>query len=142
MEYDIEPRLIEFAFLISRIFDAMPADKFASLMANQLIRSGTSPALNYAEAQAAESPKDFIHKMKLCLKELRETFVSLKIIKRRGRKFEQNILEAVLKENNELISIFVASIKTARKNKDAKKRQQRQSNTRRPSKKATSDEES
>jgi four helix bundle protein len=75
-----------------------------------LTRSGTSPALNYGEAQSAESPKDFIHKMKVCLKESRESQVCLKIIKRKPY-LAENIVNTVLKENGELIAIFVASIK-------------------------------
>jgi four helix bundle protein len=79
------------------------------------VRSGTSPALNYAEAQSAESKNDFVHKMKICLKELRETLVCLKIILLKGY-FKENKLADLVKENNELISIFVKSIQTAKSN--------------------------
>lgn len=83
-----------------------------------MIRSGTSPALNYGEAQGAESTNDFIHKLKIILKELRETFVCLKIIKRKPLIEPNDDLENTYIENNELISIFVSSIKTAKRNKN------------------------
>ena len=96
-EYDLEERLIDFA--------------------GQLIRSGTSPAPNYGEAQSAESRADFIHKMKISLKELRETRVWLLIIIRAKLIKEASKLESLIDENNQLISIFVVSIKTANQNK-------------------------
>ena len=86
-------------------------------MAGQLVRSGTSPALNYGEAQSAESRNDFIHKMKVATKELRETFNCLKIISKMKWISEEKLLP-LLDENNQLISIFVSSIGTAKKNKE------------------------
>lgn len=81
-----------------------------------MVRSGTSPALNSGEAQSAESRKDFIHKIKVVLKELRESFVCLKIIFK-ARLYKTDIkIEIALKENDELISIFVKSVETAQKN--------------------------
>ena len=95
-------------------------EKTGKYMADQLVRSGSSPALNYAEAKSAESVNDFIHKMKICLKELRESFVSLKIIRIKPMlPFEGN-LEKALQESNELISIFVKSIQTAELKRKAK----------------------
>jgi four helix bundle protein len=84
-------------------------------LSGQIVRSGTSPTLNYGEAQAAESRADFIHKMRVCLKELRETFVCLKIIQRKEY-FKEKQLEPLINENRELVSIFVRSIQTAKKN--------------------------
>ncbi len=81
--FDLEDRLISFSIRIMEIAEKLPNTKSGIYIANQMIRSGTSPALNYAEAQSAESRNDFIHKMKICLKELRETHVSLKIIYRK-----------------------------------------------------------
>ena len=93
----------------------MPDNKVASHLAGQLLRSGTSPALNYGEAQSGESRKDFIHKMKIVLKELRESHICLKIIYRtKLYKIETKII-AALGESNELISIFVKSVETAQK---------------------------
>jgi len=72
--------------------------------------------LNYGEAQGGESRKDFIHKMKIVLKELRETFICLKMISRASLSQMEDKLEKAIKENNELISIFVSSINTAQSN--------------------------
>jgi len=82
------------------------------------VRSGTSPALQYGEAQSAESRNDFIHKLKILLKELSETLVSLKIIKKVPLTKKIDLVEKALTECNELISIFVKSIETAKKNND------------------------
>lgn len=114
-KHDLEERLINFSVLIIQIADEMPGKKAAQHLTGQLIRSGTSPALNYGEAQSAESRKDFVHKIKIILKELRETHICLKIIKR-AELFEVNSkIEQAINENNELISIFVKSVETARK---------------------------
>jgi four helix bundle protein len=115
-KYDLEERLIKFSVLIIEIINEMPNSKAGNHLAGQLVRSGTSVSLNYGEAQSAESRKDFIHKMKVILKELRETFVCLKIIHLcKLYKAENKIIKAK-KENNELISIFVKSIDTAKRN--------------------------
>ena len=115
--YDLEERLIDFAVRIIRIAESLPKTKVGNHIAGQLIRCGTSPAPNYGEAQSAESRSDFIHKMKICLKELRETKVWLKIIIRANLIKPKSILEPDIIENDELISIFVASINTAKQNK-------------------------
>jgi four helix bundle protein len=115
-KFDLEERLIEFSVLIIEIVNEMPNTKAGNHLSNQLVRSGTSPALNYGEAQSGESRKDFIHKIKIVLKELRETLICLKIIQRtKLYKTEKKIL-AVLKECDELVSIFVKSVETAQKN--------------------------
>lgn len=112
---DLEDRLINFAVLVIEIINNMPDTKPGRHLSGQLVRSGTSPALNYGEAQGAESKKDFIHKMRVVLKELRESLNCLTIIHRsKSYKTERKILQA-LKECNELIAIFVKSIKTAGK---------------------------
>jgi len=116
MKYDLEERLIEFSVLIIHIVNETPTGKAGSHLAGQIVRSGTSPALNYGEAQSAESKKDFIHKMKISLKELRETFICLKIIERSKIYKTLSVIQEAKKENNELISIFVKSIETARRN--------------------------
>lgn len=114
-KYDLEDRLIEFAVLVCKIAERLPATRVGNHIGGQLIRCGTSPAPNYGEAQGAESRKDFIHKMRVCLKELRETRVWLKFIKKMGLD-KSDELEFALRESNELISIFVSSIETAKKN--------------------------
>ena len=115
-KYDLEERLIEFSVLIIEIVNDMANSKAGNHLSGQLVRSGSSVSLNYGEAHSAESRKDFIHKMKIILKELRETFVCLKMIHlSKLYKTENKIIKAK-KENNELISIFVKSIETAQKN--------------------------
>lgn len=79
---ELENRLIDFAATIIIIASKFEKSYAGNHLSGQIIRSGTSPALNYGEAQSAESKKDFIHKMGICLKELRETFVCLKIIEK------------------------------------------------------------
>jgi four helix bundle protein len=116
--FDLEERLIDFAIRIIRTVESLPKTKVGNHIAGQLVRCGTSPAPNYGEAQSAESRSDFIHKMKVSLKELRETRVWLLIIVRAKLIKPASKLEPLIEENNELISIFVTSIKTARKPKN------------------------
>ncbi len=116
-KFDLEDRLIDFAIRISEVADALPNTTLGKYIKGQIIRSGSSPALNYGEAQSAESTNDFIHKLKIVLKELRETLVSLKIIYRKPLIKPIKKVEPIMKENNELISIFVVSIETAKNNK-------------------------
>jgi four helix bundle protein len=85
------------------------------VLAGQIIRSGTSPALNYGEAQAAESRKDFIHKMKIVLKELRETRTCLRIIQETSIAEDRGVITSLLEENDQLNAIFAKSIQTAQK---------------------------
>ena len=89
-------------------------------LAGQPIRCGTSPAPNYGEAQSAESRSDFIHKMKVCHKELRETRIWLLMMVKANLIRPALKLEPLVHENNELISIFVTSVKTARQKEDKK----------------------
>lgn len=116
-KFDLEERLIDFSVLIIEIAKDMINSKAANHLSGQIIRSGTSISLNYGEAQSAESKKGFIHKMKVVLKEMRETFVCLKIIDRSELYKNKNNIEIAKKEINELISIFVKSLKTASTNK-------------------------
>jgi len=114
-KFDLEERLIDFAIMISNIVEGLPNTRLGNYIAGQLVRSGCSPALNYGEAQSAESRNDFIHKMKIILKELRESFISLKIIERKKLSAIDEVI-LVKDECNQLISIFVKSIDTAKKN--------------------------
>ncbi|HEX7261449.1 MAG TPA: four helix bundle protein [Luteolibacter sp.] len=109
---ELENRLIDFAVLIVGVVESLPNSKAGNHIAGQLVRSGTSPAPNYGEAQSAESRRDFIHKMKISLKELRETMIWLKIIARKPLGDCREI-PAAIAECNELISIFVSSTRTA-----------------------------
>ena len=112
---ELENRLINFAVRIINVVEAMPSSKAGNHVAGQLIRSGTAPAPNYGEAQSAESRKDFLHKIKIALKELRETMIWLKIIERKPL-CEPAKMTDITKECDELIAIFVASVKTAEEN--------------------------
>jgi len=113
-EYDLEGRLIDFAVRIIEVGRSLPKTKVGNHIAGQLVRCGTSPGSNYGEAQGAESRSDFIHKMKVCLKELRETRVWLVMIVRAGLIKPASKLDSLTDENNQLISIFVKSVQTAR----------------------------
>jgi len=84
-------------------------------IANQLLRSGTSPLSNHGEAEAAESAKDFLHKLKICLKELRESERWLLLVKRAQLTRAPETIDAAIAETDELIRIFVSSIKTVQK---------------------------
>jgi four helix bundle protein len=112
--FDLEERLIDFAVRIIRIAESLPKTKVGNHIAGQLIRCGTSSAPNYGEAQSAESRADFIHKMKICLKELRETRIWLIMIVRANLIKPASKLQPLIDENNELISIFVTSVITAK----------------------------
>lgn len=111
----LEERLIQFSIDIILLSKSTDSSFAAEHLTKQLIRSSTSVALNYGEARSGESTKDFLHKMKISLKELRESYVNMKIQK--GAQLIKDVenLERLLDENNQLISIFVASIKTASK---------------------------
>ena len=115
-KFDLGNRLVDYSVLIIGLVNDMPNSKAGNHLASQIVCSGTSVALNYGEAQSGESRRDFIHKMKVVLKELRETFVCLKIIHKTNLyKSEEKVIKTK-KENNELISIFVKSTETAQKN--------------------------
>ena len=113
-KFNLEDRLIDFAVEIINIVETLPKNPVCKhLGSNQLLRSGTSPALNYGEAKSAESRAHFIHKIKIVIKELRESFICLKILNQK-KYLSEDVFNPILKENNELISIFVKSLKTAR----------------------------
>jgi four helix bundle protein len=115
---NLEERLINFSVMILEIVGFLPDTPVGKHFGGQLIRSGTSPALNYGEAQSAESRRDFIHKIQIVLKELRETHIALKSIHKAALIINNPIVPAAIRESDELIAIFVTSTSTARKNKD------------------------
>jgi len=112
-KYDLEERLLNYTINIIKAVEALPNTRTGNHIANQLLRSGTSPYPNHGEAQAAESNNDFIHKMRICLKELRETYRWLKVIRKLKLISYVDKANNVLIETEELIKIFVTSIKTA-----------------------------
>lgn len=115
MAYDLEERLLVYSVRIINLVERLPNTKTANYVAGQLLRSGISPYPNHGEAQAAESPKDFIHKLRISLKELRETQRWLNLIQRVPLITKPELLDVVLKETEELIKIFVKSIQTSEK---------------------------
>ena len=114
---ELEERLIEFAVRVIRVAGALPNTKIGNHINAQMIRSGTSPAPNYGEAQDAESRSDFVHKVKIVLKELRETKIWLVMIVKARLIRPVSKLEPLIAECDELISIFVKSVQTARGNR-------------------------
>ena len=120
-KYNLEKRLIDFAVRIINVVEALPNTRAGNHIAGQLVRCGTSPAPNYGEAQSAESRNDFIHKIEIVLKELRETKVWLKIIQLKRLLKSTREIELLIAECDELISIFVTSVRTAEKNKRRKR---------------------
>ncbi len=116
-KYDIKDRLIDYAVRIIKLSEALPNTRAGKHISSQILRSGTSPAPNYGEAQAGVSPNDFIHKLKIALKELRETEIWIKIISKADMVIPASQLEPLLKETDELIAIIFTSIDTAKKNK-------------------------
>ena len=112
--------MTDFSIEILNITDHFPKDYAGIHLSKQLIRSGTSPSLNYAEAKGAESRADFKHKISIVLKELRETQTALKIIE--GRKYiPEKDFNSIYSESSELVAIFTSAVKTATKNNNLKK---------------------
>jgi four helix bundle protein len=114
--YDLEERLLDYSARIIRLTEHTTRSTAGIHEAQQVLRSGTSPLPNHGEAQAAESNRDFVHKMKVCLKEFRDTSRWLKLIKRVPLVKKPEHVDGLLQETDELIRIFVTSIKTAQKN--------------------------
>ena len=109
---ELEERLIDFAVRIVRLSARLPRTAAGRHIAGQILRSGTSPAPNYGEARGAESRADFIHKLKIVLKELNETSIWLRIIKGSGI-LGADLLRDIMQESKELCKIFTSSLKTA-----------------------------
>ena len=114
--YDLEDRLLDFAVNVVELTESLPSRRAGNHIAGQLLRCGTSPLSNHGEVEAAESRKDFLHKLRICLKELRETKRWLGLVSRLKRLGEPANLPACLNEIEELIRIFAASVKRAEKN--------------------------
>ena len=119
-KFDLEDRLVKFACLILEICDLLPNSRAGNNLEHQLSKSGTAPALMYGEALAAESRTDFLHKMKMALKELRETRINLRIIIEKPL-VNSPKLEKGFDEVNQLIKIFAKSIETVKANNQIRK---------------------
>ena len=116
-KFDLQERFIDYAVSIIKLSEKLPETKAGKHISSQILRSGTSPAANYGEAQSAESKADFIHKLKIALKELRETEIWLKIIVRSKMINCLDEISVIIKETDELISILFKCIETASKRK-------------------------
>ncbi len=115
-KYDLEERLVEYTCRMIDVVEALPTTRAGNYISGQLVRSCHSPAFNYGEAQGAESPKDFIHKMGIIFKELKECRVALKIIIKKQMIIPVKKLDGVCAETEELILIIAKSIITAKRN--------------------------
>ena len=119
-KFDLEDRFVEFTCRMIDVVESLPNSRAGNYIAGQLIRSCHSPTFNYGEAQAAESRSDFIHKLAIILKELKECSVAMKIIRKKDMINPISKLDKIFKETEELITIIAKSIETAKKNKEAK----------------------
>lgn len=114
MKKEIEKRLVRFSVSAYQLTGNIGRTDYSAILSNQLLRSSTSAALNYGEAQGAETTRDFIHKIGVVMKELRESRINLYIIQESGICKASGMLETMLKENDELIAIFYTTLKSAR----------------------------
>jgi four helix bundle protein len=114
--YDLEDRLPEFAAMIIDLTESLPNTRAGNHMAGQLLRCGTSSLSNHGEVEAAELRRDFLHKLRICLKELCQTKRWLRLVGRARTLTTATNFTTCLNEVEELIRIFVASIRTAQRN--------------------------
>jgi four helix bundle protein len=110
---ELEERLIDFAVRIIKLSANLPRTSAGKHIAGQIMRSGTSPAPNYGEARGAESHADFVHKLRIVLKELNETSIWLRIIER-SQLLRSELMRDIIIENIALRRIFAATLKTTR----------------------------
>jgi four helix bundle protein len=115
--FDLEDRLLDFSARIIRLVDALPNTRAANHVAGQLLRCGTSPHGNHGEVEAAESRRDFVHKLRICLKELKETRRWLRLLQKASL-VPAKKMGAILGETEELIKIFFTSVRTAEKSSE------------------------
>ena len=113
---ELEERLIDFVVRVVNLSANLPRTPAGKHIAAQIMRSGTSPAPNYGEARGAESHADFIHKLRIVLKELNETSIWLRVIER-SQMLRKELIADIVGENKELCRIFTASLRTARNTK-------------------------
>jgi len=116
--YDLDDRLLDYAARIVRLAESLPKTRSGNHIAGQLLRSGTSALANHAEAQAAESKSDFLHKMRICLKELRESYRWLLLCKTVPLIKPASKFDPIVKETDELAAIFFTSIRSAKARPD------------------------
>ena len=119
IKYDLEERLLEFAVRVIRVTESMSRSSAGIFVADQLLRSATSPYGHHGEAEGAESRDDFIHKLRVCYKELREARRWLRLVQRTPLAPKPELLDGIVSEAGELVLIFAASIRTAQTNRPA-----------------------
>lgn len=117
-KFNLEERLLEFAARIIRVSESMKRSRAGNHIADQLLRSGTSPFGHHGEAEGAESRDDFIHKLKVCYKELRESRRWLRLVQEAELITRPSLLDSLLSEADELVRIFASSIRTAQRNRE------------------------
>jgi four helix bundle protein len=110
---ELEERLIDFAVRVVNLSANLPRTPAGKHIAGQIMRSVRPPAPNYGEARGAESHADFIHKLRIVLKELNETSIWLRVIER-SQMLRIELIVDIVGENKELCRIFTASLRTAR----------------------------
>ena len=120
--YDLEERLLDYAAEIIKFTEQIPNSRAGNHVAGQLLRSGTSPLSNHGEAESAESHEDFVHKLKVCLKELRESLRWIRLI-RKSQLLPQKETARLELETDELVRIFVASLRTSERRAMERNRQ-------------------
>jgi four helix bundle protein len=120
--YDLEDRLLEYSVPVIRVCESMSRSFASAYVADQLLRSGCSPYGHHGEAESAESRNDFIHKLKVCHKELRESRRWLRLLRRVSLVKKPALLDGLITESEELVRIFPASIRTAKSNRPNPKR--------------------
>lgn len=119
--YDLEDRFVDFTCRMIDVVENLPNNRAGNYIAGQLIRACHSPTFNYGEAQAAESTNDFIHRMGVVLKELKECRTALKVILKKEFIKPITKLEGIYQETEDFIAIIAKSIITAKQNKENKK---------------------
>ena len=117
MRKELEDRLVSLAVSIDSLCKGLDNGYMSQHLSTQIIRSSTSAALNYGEAQAAESKNDFIHKASIVLKELRETQINLKLLTGSIKESHMGQMESCKNECNQLVAIFHKTVMTAKSRK-------------------------
>lgn len=112
----MEDRLLDYAVRIIHVTESMKGSQATLHVADQLLRSGISPYGNHGEAEGAESRNDFVHKLRICYKELWESRRWLRLVQRAEMISKPTLLEGLLEESDELVRIFAKSIQTAQNN--------------------------
>ena len=119
-KFDLEERLLDFAVRVIRVTESMKRTPAGTYVADQLLRSGSSPYGHHGEAEGAESRDDFVHKLRVCYKELREARRWLRLVQRALLVAKGELLDGIVAEADELVRIFAASIRTAENNRERK----------------------